>query len=147
MRHSVVRITDKTGTSFRMKLATTTTKGRLAAEVGEQVNKRILSDFTVGRKALAWVRAGDWETEEKGFIRYHSGKTRSRLSGNGDLTTRDLLILGPDGVKTYDGDDLFGMQLFEYEDALGVNDEGEGTVHQPWVLSIVPGRIRWKVVE
>jgi hypothetical protein len=95
-----------------------------------------LRDTKVGRDALAWVRAGEWETQEKGFIRYNSGKTRSRLSGNGDLTTRDLLILGPNGVKTFDGDDLFGMQLFEYEDALGVNDEGEGTVHQPWVLSV-----------
>ena len=147
MRHAVVRITDKKGTWFRMKIATTTAKGRLAAGVGGKVSKWVLMDTTIGRDLVTKVLAGEWKTVDKGFIQYGSGKTRSRLSSNGDMTTRDLLILGPGGVKTHDAGDEFGMQLFQYEDLLSVNDEGEGSVYQPWVLTLTPGRIFWKVID
>lgn len=90
---------------------------------------------------------GDWKVLDEGFIRYRSGKTKSRFTENGDLTTSDLLILGPGGIKTYDGNDRFGMQLFEYADVLSSNSEGEGFVIQPWVLALTPGRISWRVIS
>lgn len=146
MRHSALRITDKNGASFKMKVSTTTAKGRIAAGAGQQLNKRLLRDNDTARDLLAGVLLGEWKTYDQSFIRYHSGQTRSRLTHNGDMTTRDLLILGVDGIKAFDGSEQFGMQLFEYEDVLGVNDEGEGFVIQPWVVSLTLGRIWWKVI-
>lgn len=86
-----------------------------------------------------------WKVIDEGFVRFRSGAVRTRSSNNGDLTTRDVLILGKEGIEAYDGRDLFGMQLFEYEDLLGVNEKGEGFVIQPWVVSLTPGRIRWEI--
>ena len=90
---------------------------------------------------------GEWEAVDEGFIHLRSGKTRTRFSENGDLTTSDMLILGDGGIKMYDGNDLFGMQLFQYQDILGSNSKGEGTVIQPWVVGLTPGRIFWKRIS
>jgi hypothetical protein len=140
MDKKVLRITDKRGTWFRLKVATRDIKSK----AGSAVNS--FADFiNIGVPSLSGQ--AHWLSMDEGFIRPRSGLVRVRASSNGDLTTRDALILAHSGIKTHDGNDLFGMQLFEYEDWLSVNDEGEGIVIQPWVLSLVPGRIRWSVID
>ncbi len=146
MRNNVLKIVDKSGNSFKLRVSTPTTKARLAVGAGVGANK-LVGDNRTAREMLSGILSGDWKTVDKGFIRYESGKTRSRLAHNGDRTTRDLLILGIDGVKFYDGQGYFGMQLFEYEDLLGTNQEGEGFVIQPWVVNLTPGRIKWIVID
>ena len=137
MRNVYISIMDKSGNAFTLYVSTPST------------SKGFWDAYT---KGLVWggvSNTGSWKSMKLGFIRYNFGKTRVRSSDNGDATTRDLLILSPDGegIKTYDGQDRFGMQLFEYQDTFGINDEGEGTVIQPWVLGISPGRIRWEKIE
>jgi len=137
MRNDYISIMDKSGNAFTLYVST---PGLGAAYA---------SAFT---KGIAWgngPKLGSWKSMKAGYIRYFFGKTRLRFSDNGDATTNDLLIFSPDGqgIKTYDSQDSFGIQLFEYEYAFGVNDEGEGTVIQPWVLGLTPGRIRWEKTE
>ena len=132
MRDKVLQITDKSGTAFKMLVST--------PSAGTKAWQGLTEDFFGPAPD-----EGNWKARDKGFLKYNFGRTRSRLSNNGDATTRDVLILGYDGVKSYDGSDSFGMQLFEYEDWTGVNDKGEGFVIQPWVLSLTPGRILWEI--
>jgi hypothetical protein len=141
MRKVVLRITDKKGTWFRMKVETPSNKNKVVGGLGKAA--RIFP----GLKSLPdLVPDGSWKVSDEGFIKVRSGKARPRFSSNGDLTTRDLLILGDQGVKSYDRKDLFGMQLFEFEDLLSVNHEGEGFIIQPWVIAVTPGRIRWTII-
>jgi|SoiMethySBSTD1v2_1073268.scaffolds.fasta_scaffold99236_5 hypothetical protein len=141
MREATLRITDKKGMWFRMKVATPSNKNKVVEPVGNWVWRRM------GGDSLSFLTAeGSWKASDEGFIKFRSGKARPRSSSNGDFTTRDLLILGNDGIRSYDGKDLFGMQLFEFEDVLSVNDEGHGFIIQPWVLAIAPGRIKWTVI-
>jgi hypothetical protein len=144
MRDEVLEIRDKRGTTFKMKVSTPTSKKRLLVRTVERAKDLVTINDS---NWFDWALSGDWKTVGEGFIRYRVGKTRSRPSGNGDLTTRDLLILGAEGIKTYDGQDLFGMQLFEYEDLLGTNSSGEGLVIQPWVIALTSGRISWKLLH
>ena len=136
MREVYIKIMDKSGTTFSLDIST--------PGMGTKIWHAITEDFT-GQEPVM----GTWKALEKGFLRYNFGRTRSRISNNGDLTTRDLLILSVDGVGigTYDRkSEVFGMQLFQYEDWNGVNAEGEGIVVQPWVLNIAPGRIKWEML-
>ena len=141
MREKILRITDKSGNIFRMKISTPDIKRKVLAGASDLANGlpvvRYLPDYTAG---------GSWAVLDEGFVKYRSGPLRPRASHNGDLTTRDLLVLGDGGLESYDRRDLFGMQLFEYEDAIGVNKKGEGFVIQPWVVAATPGRISWKVI-
>ena len=132
MRDVFIRIMDKSGNALTLDVSTPSNGTRVWVGLTKDIGETPV--------------IGSWKTLKQGFLRYNFGKTRVRKSVNGDLTTRDLLILSPDatGIKTFDGRDKFGMQLFEYKDALGVNDRGEGFVIQPWVLSITPGRVRWE---
>ena len=131
MRNALIKIIDKSGNAFTLDVSTPSNGTRIWEGIKDI-------------KVIPYI--GSWKTLKQGFMRYNFGKTRARKSHNGDITTRDLLILSPDGsgTKTFDDNDKFGMQLFEYEDVLGVNDSGEGFVIQPWVLSITPGRVRWE---
>lgn len=143
MDNKILRITDKRGTWFRLKVATRDFKSKtwnIANSFAEFIDPTDLMPDLRGRPY--------WKAVDDGFIRFKSGPLRVRSTSNGhDITTRDVLILGDTGVKTHDSKDLFGMQLFEYEDWLSVNDEGEGMIIQPWVLSLVPGRIKWSVID
>ncbi len=131
MREVAIRIIDKTGNAFTLNVSTPSNGTRVWEGIKDI---SVIAD------------GGSWKALKPGFLRYNFGKTRVRKSKNGDVTTRDLLVLSPDGagIKSYDQGDVFGMQLFEYEDVLGVNDQGEGFVIQPWVLNITPGRVRWE---
>ena len=142
MREVILRITDKKGMWFRMTVATPSNKNKVVEPVGNWVWRRM------GGDSLSFLTAeGYWNVSDEGFIKFRSGKVRPRFSSNGDLTTRDLLILGDRGVKAYDGKDAFGMQLFEFEDLLSVNHEGGGFIIQPWVIATTPGRVKWVVIE
>jgi hypothetical protein len=141
MREVVLKITDKKGMWFRMKVETPSNKNKVIGGLGKAA--RI---FPGGKSLPDLVPDGSWKVSDEGFIKFRSGKARPRWSGNGDLTTRDLLILGGEGVKSYDGRDLFGMQLFEFEDLLSVNDKGEGFIIQPWAIAVTPGRIKWTLI-
>jgi hypothetical protein len=132
MRDINLRIQDKSGNTFKLYVST--------PGAGTKIWRGITEDMTAEQVT------GSWRSLNKGFLRYNFGKTRSRFSHNGDRTTKDLLVLGPtgtEGIETYDRWDKFGIQLFEYEDVFGVNDEGEGFVIQPWVVTLEPGRIQW----
>lgn len=132
MRNEELTILDKIGNKFTMKVST--------PGLGTKVWRGFTQDM--GAEQVT----GSWRTYDHGFIRFNFGKTRSRFSNNGDRTTRDLLVAGPtgtEGIRTYDRSDKFGIQLFEYEDVFGVNDEGEGFIIQPWVVTMLPGRIQW----
>lgn len=134
----VLEINDKNNRSFKIIIYTPSSQLSLI---------RFVKDAKRALTRGGWFGgspSGSWKTVDEGFIRFRSGETRSRFSGNGDLTTLDLLILGPEGIKAYDGQDRFGLQLFEYEDFFGANSEGEGFVIQPWVINLTPGRISWK---
>jgi hypothetical protein len=134
MRNVFLKIMDKSGNTFTLDVST------------PGAGTKVWHGLTVAITDPAPV-IGSWKAMEKGFLRYNFGKTRSRLSHNGDRTTRDLLILSVNGVgiNAYDDkSEQFGIQLFEYEDWSGVNDEGEGFIIQPWVVSLTPGRIRWE---
>lgn len=141
MSDTKVEIKDKNGNTFRMKFSLPTSKRLLVKSV------KVLKQTLTHGGWFGGSVAGDWKTLDEGFIRFRSGKTRTRYSENGDLTTSDLIILGPEGIKTFDGQDLFGMQLFKYEDILSPNSKGEGIVIQPWVINLTPGRISWRKIR
>ena len=141
MEKRFVEIKDKNGTWFRMKLVTPYSKFLLFKQAQQFKNALTAGGWFGG---ILW---GEWTAMDEGFIRIRSGKTRTRFSENGDLTTMDLLILGAGGIKAYDSDAIFGMQLFEYQNFFLYNSDGEGIVVQPWVIGLTPGRISWKVIR
>lgn len=141
MSDTVLQITDKSGATFRIKISTPTSRF-YPLRTAKYLKRLVTKGGWFGGEL-----SGDWQTLDEGFIIHRSGKARWRLSDNGDLTTLDLLILGAKGIRAYDNQDLFGMQLFEYEDIVGPNAEGEGFVIQPWVINLTPGRISWKLVN
>jgi hypothetical protein len=141
MREVVLRITDKKGVWFRMKVETPSNKNKILGGIGKAA--RI---FPYGDQIPDLVPDASWKVSDEGFIKFRSGKARPRSSTNGDVTTRDLLILGELGARSYDGNDSFGMQLFQFEDVLSVNEKGEGFIIQPWVIAVTPGRIKWAVI-
>lgn len=139
----VVTITDKNGRFFRIKI-TTIKDIPLIKRIPGGLDPRIFKETLQKRGWMGGSVTGEWKTLDEGYIKVRSGKTRTRFSDNGDLTTSDLLILGDQGIKTYDGNYFFGIQLFEYEHSLGGNSKGEGVVIQPWVVAFEPGRISWQ---
>jgi hypothetical protein len=141
MEKRFLEIKDKNGTWFRLKLVTPYSNFLLFKQAQQFKNALTAGGWFGGSLS------GEWTAMDEGFIRIRSGKTKTRFSDNGDLTTMDLLILGPEGIKTYDSNDLFGMQLFEYRNFFLYNSSGEGVVVQPWVIGLTPGRISWKVIR
>ncbi|GEM_PF-2540972 len=140
MERIFFEIRDKNGTWFRMKLSQGYSKFLLFKQAQQA------KDFLAGGGWFGGTIRGEWKALDEGFIRFRAGKTKSRFSENGDLTTQDLIILGPEGYKTYDSSDSFGMQLFQFLDFWGPNAKGEGILIQPWVVAMTPGRISWKSI-
>jgi hypothetical protein len=81
---------------------------------------------------------GYWRVLDHGFIRYDSGKVLALRNGS-DATTTDKYLVNLDGT--------WGMQLWDYEDGLGVNGAGAGAVTQPWVLRFSPGKFSWALID
>ena len=124
MRKHTLEIADKKGQAFRLHISTPSAGDRLWTAYTDGISKR---------------PEGHWRTIDKGFIRYHNGKAIRIKSISQDLTTRDLYLVSSDS--------RWGVQIFEYEDWIGVNETGMGTVLQPWVLSIAVGKFSWVLVD
>jgi hypothetical protein len=80
---------------------------------------------------------GSWRTIDKGYIRYNSGTVGKKIS-NGEFCVEHLLLCT--------NDNTYGIQLNDFENIWGANDEGTGFIKQSWVLSFEPGRISWALV-
>jgi hypothetical protein len=136
VRTHTVEIGDRAGHTFKIEISTLSLLG--LEKEGLAGNQKDFQPRITGasQQEVFYARPdGDWRVVDKGFIRYNSGKVARNHSGKGDLTTSDVMLLNLDGT--------WGMKLFEYEDTLGVNDEGEGFVVQPWVLGFPPGKFSW----
>lgn len=81
---------------------------------------------------------GLWRTVDKGFIRYNNGKILVKNAGK-DLTTHEIYMVNLTGE--------WGINLWDYEDATGVNDAGQGSVVQPWAISIGVGGVSWTLLD
>lgn len=81
---------------------------------------------------------GSWRTIDKGCIRYNSGAVNKETS-HGELSVFHILL--------FDSNNTWGIRLNDFHDLWGANDEGTGTILQPWVLDFQPGRISWALVE
>ena len=80
---------------------------------------------------------GTWRTLDKGFIRFNSGQVESvDVTGWG----------GTVHIRLVSSEGSWGIQLDNYQDFWGVNDDGTGSVSQAWVLGLAPGRISWVIV-
>ncbi len=144
MRNETVEIADREGHTFRMSISTPRFFGRVLDLVrGESVDVDLKmtglkkDDGVTGHIGISRaIEGGAWRVVDKSYLRYKGGKTFSRYAEAG--TTRDLILLNMDGT--------WGMKLWEYEDATGVNAAGSGSVIQPWVMGFQPGKFSWVVV-
>jgi hypothetical protein len=84
------------------------------------------------------IALGRWRAIDHGFIRFNSG-TLVRQRTHEDLTTVNVYFLNMEGT--------WGIQFFNYEDSISVNDQGGGVLIVPWALKIGGGPISWSVVD
>lgn len=125
MRKHTLEIADKKSQVFRLRIST------------PSAGSRVWTAITDG---ISTHPEGSWRSIDKGFIQHHNGKTFSKQTYNSkDMTTRDIYLL--------DSNENWGIQIFEYEDWIDVNDVGKGFVIQPWVLSLAVGKFSWSVVD
>src|SRR5258705_4054258 len=102
-------------------------------------------------------QTGDWETNDKGFIRYNRGDAfltnrKSAVlpgycfSGTGNATYVDLFMGEPGSADGHDYEYFqWGMALYSYSDGFGgVQESGKGEIKQKWVTTLEPGQIWWK---
>ena len=141
MRNRTVEIADRSGHSFKLQISTASNMGRVQLEwMGD--TKRVLLRVTGSNvdyyANMSGSYPGGWKTVEKGFLRYNNG-TLATSANSATVTTRNIYL--------FNMDQTWGIQLFDYEDALGVNDEGAGYVVQPWVLGFDTGKFSWSVVD
>ncbi len=78
---------------------------------------------------------GSWRTIDKGGIRHNSGSLHQYWTSWSPITHVRLVAGGAAGIE-----------LRDFISWGTVNDEGEGTLAQPWVLSLKPGAIEWSIV-
>jgi hypothetical protein len=151
MRNHTVEISDNAGHAFKMAISTVQSWGHVKDTLAGNDQKAGWVPMTgMGTRSpdsdpragqiSSWDQVpGTWRAIDKGFIRYSSGKLIIRNSHNGDITTRDIVLMNLDGT--------WGMQMWEYEDVNGVNDQGQGAVNQPWVVGFPPGKFSWVVID
>jgi hypothetical protein len=81
---------------------------------------------------------GSWRSLDKGFIRYNSGAAKNQTADGGGLSDRDVVLLNRDGT--------WGVRFNFFHDWVGANDQGNGTILQPWILNFKAGPISWVLV-
>ena len=81
--------------------------------------------------------SGSWRSIDKGMIRYNSGPVKQWAPS---ITSDWNVSL----LKS--SDNTWGIQFDNFISWGTVNDSGTGTVVQPWVLGLEPGRIDWAIV-
>jgi hypothetical protein len=141
MRDHTVEISDKAGHVFRMSIQRPNVFGKLKdALAGDWVGPEATMTGIPSGSTRRFIKQtpGNWRVLEHGFIRYSSGKVLSNNTG-ADASTRDIFLLNMDGT--------WGTQLWDYEDALGVNDQGQGSITQPWVMGFLPGKFSWVLID
>jgi hypothetical protein len=141
VRDHTVELSDRAGHVLRVAISTVRTLG--------QIRDAFAGDFQTAKVSMTGIpngltrtfinqTPGYWRVINYGLIRYNSGKVFARNSG-ADATTLDIYLANLDGT--------WGMQLWEYEDALGVNGQGTGSVTQPWVVGLSPGKFSWVLID
>lgn len=140
MRNKNIEIVDAKGNTLILNVSTPST-------FGTTIDYLHGKDGFVKAKLTGWDKhiysfqkhyEGNWKSSNRGYLKYHGGKTYGRPSGQGDLTTHDVFFLNIEGT--------WGLQLFNYEDAFGVNNGGEGVVAITWVTGFSEGRFSWSVI-
>src|SRR5436305_904920 len=145
MRVHTIEIADRAGNTFRMEVSTIRSAGRVRDVFAGDYDRLDIpmtgiknDDGKVGHIVIDHAfNNGSWRVLDKGFLRFNSGRAVTRYSK--DVTTRDVILMNMDGT--------WGMKLFDYEDVIGVNSEGTGTVAQPWVLQAKDGRFSWALTD
>jgi len=84
---------------------------------------------------LGW--GGSWRSLTKGMIRHNSGPVEQVR--NDFFGAIDLRI---------DAGNAYGITLQAFIGGWSgtLNDEGTGTVAQPWVIGLKPGAMEWSIV-
>ena len=107
-------------------------------EIGDEKGNSFKISVSVVTTFSGPLTSGSWRTIDKGYIRYNSGAVQ-KVTSNGDVFVEHLLL--------YRSDNTWGIRLNDFNDLWGANDQGNGAILQPWVLSFEPGRISWALVE
>ena|SRR5215203_5209555 len=81
---------------------------------------------------------GKWRTLDEGCIRYNKGRAEY-THVQGTMVNKNIILLPKD-------ENYYGVKLDNFMGVFSANEDGEGFVVQPWVLSFVPGRITWTVL-
>ena len=81
---------------------------------------------------------GSWRSLTKGMIRYNSGPVKQFAPS---ITSDWNVQL----IRT-SGGTYWGIELDSFISWGTVNDEGSGTLLQPWVIGLTPGAIEWSLV-
>ncbi|MEZ5426210.1 MAG: hypothetical protein R2747_08100 [Pyrinomonadaceae bacterium] len=108
----------------------------ISDEDGKTFNMEIFHPLSPFSDPL-FTYQGTWRTLDKGFIRYNHG-TNKTYKSPGTSFTFDLYLFN---LKN-----TWGIRLNQFNHLiLGPNMQGSGTVIQPWVLSLRPGFISWRI--
>ncbi|SRR5258708_30778701 len=79
---------------------------------------------------------GSWRSLTKGMIRHNSGPVIQYQDSYWSVDTNVGLLAGGSA----------GIHLQRFISWGSVNDEGTGTIDQPWVIGLKPGAIEWSIV-
>lgn len=106
---------------------------RHTVEIADSQGKTM--QLSVSADTVGW--GGSWRSIDKGMIRHNSGPVdQAKGSWSLDLTVR---LLNP-------ADDSWGIKLDTFISWGTVNDQGTGTLLQPWCIGLTPGDIEWSIV-
>ncbi len=89
--------------------------------------------LTITAETLGW--GGSWRAITKGMIKHNSGAIGQ---AGKSVTGLAAQLLGPDGT--------YGVQLDNFISLGTVNDQGTGSLLQPWAIGLKPGVIEWSVI-
>jgi hypothetical protein len=103
-------------------------------EIGDEKGKSFKLEINIGGAGDA---TGYWRTMDKGFVKYNSGVAQKY--GDGSVFERALFL-----SETHN---TWGIKLYKWCSFWGVNDQGTGSVLQPWVLGLEPGSISWVLLD
>jgi hypothetical protein len=106
---------------------------RHTVEIADSQGKTMQLSVSVDN--VGW--GGSWRSIDKGMIRRNSGPVNQWAPGKGPDVKVELLE--PDGKH-------WGVQLEKFISWGTVNDQGTGTLLQPWCIGLTPGDIEWSIV-
>jgi hypothetical protein len=81
---------------------------------------------------------GSWRSLTKGMIKHNSGFIREVAPGSFGIDhTEEIWVAG---------ENVWGIKLDTFMSWDTVNDQGTGTLAQPWHVGLKPGAIEWSIV-